>query len=194
MELERGLRPRQVLDGRVPRAGRDVVQHQMPLAEGAALGILAGEPDRDPSTSSDANASASACAHSRPPPSATAFWRRSSWRKSFGWTVKPSGQAYSCASRTASISRSPRVPGSHSPVVAGASSAPPPPARSCRSSRSRFLIAWTGWLSPPAGPSPGGRTPPAPPPRHPPAGSLPGPRASWPHCSRTSAAPRCART
>ena len=43
-----------------------------------------------PSTSSEANASASAWPQSIPP-SSSAARRRSSWRASFGWTVKPSG-------------------------------------------------------------------------------------------------------
>ena len=38
--------PGSALDRREPLAGDDVVQHEVPLAERAALGVLAGEPDR----------------------------------------------------------------------------------------------------------------------------------------------------
>ena len=49
-----------------------------------------------PSSSSEANASASAWPQSIPPSSRVSR-RRSSWRASFGWTVKPSGTARSCS-------------------------------------------------------------------------------------------------
>ena len=51
-----------------------------------------------PSTSSEAKASASACPQSIPP-SSSAVRRRSSWRRSFGWTVKPSGTRSSSSFR-----------------------------------------------------------------------------------------------
>ena len=46
MQLERRQRAGQLLDRGPGRAGLRVVQHQVALAEGAALGVLAGEPDR----------------------------------------------------------------------------------------------------------------------------------------------------
>ena len=45
MELERSPGIGQMLDRRVAVAGVDVVQHEMPLAEGAALGVLARQAD-----------------------------------------------------------------------------------------------------------------------------------------------------
>src|SRR6185369_5235320 len=46
VELDWSECARQPLDGGVPLAGLDVVEHQMALAERAALGVLPGEPDR----------------------------------------------------------------------------------------------------------------------------------------------------
>ena len=69
----------------------------MAVREGAALGVLAGEPDRDAlAQSSEAKASASAWPQSMPP-SSSARGRRSSCRWSFGLTVKPSGTRASCS-------------------------------------------------------------------------------------------------
>ena len=48
MQLERRAGPEEVLDRRPARAVGRVVQHQVALAEGTALGILAGESDRRP--------------------------------------------------------------------------------------------------------------------------------------------------
>ena len=48
MQLERRPRRRQVLDRREALAVHRVVQHEMTLAERAALGVLSGEPDRRP--------------------------------------------------------------------------------------------------------------------------------------------------
>src|SRR5439155_20008715 len=46
-ELERGLCLREMLDRRVDLTGFDVVEDVVAVREGAALGVLAGETDRD---------------------------------------------------------------------------------------------------------------------------------------------------
>src|SRR5579875_858783 len=48
VQLHRRERAGQVLDRRVLLSGAGVVQHQVALAEGAALGVLAGEANRNP--------------------------------------------------------------------------------------------------------------------------------------------------
>src|SRR5207249_2921182 len=47
VDLERGRRLAQTLDRGVDLSGLGVVQYQVAVREGAALGVLAGEPDRD---------------------------------------------------------------------------------------------------------------------------------------------------
>ena len=69
----------------------------MAVRERAALGVLAGEPDRDPVLEQAARTRAPRPGPSRSPPSSIASRRRSSCLSSFGWTVKPSGTSSSCS-------------------------------------------------------------------------------------------------
>ena len=60
MDLEGRARARQVLDRRVLLAGLEVVEDEVAVRERAALGVLAGEPDRDAVRQQAPNASPSA--------------------------------------------------------------------------------------------------------------------------------------
>jgi hypothetical protein len=47
VQLDRGQRAREVPDRSHGRSGVHVVEDQVPLAEGAPLGVLSGEPNRN---------------------------------------------------------------------------------------------------------------------------------------------------
>ena len=75
----------------VPVARVLVVKHGMPLGEGAALAILAGQADRRAFVGQAPRASASAVAQSIPSPEVKEALLASRNRRMVGWTLKSSG-------------------------------------------------------------------------------------------------------
>ena len=100
VDLERGARLRQRLQRHVRAAGRRVVQHRVAMAEGAALDVLAGEPDAACRRSRiDASASSSAAAQSIVRSSAASSMRTRFSRRALElrWIVKSGGSVSSDA-------------------------------------------------------------------------------------------------
>ena len=87
-------------------AGLRIVQHEVALAERAALGVLAGEPDRDPLGQQRGERERLGVRPVDPAArgSSSASRRCSSCLTSLGWTVKPSGTASSSSLSTCSRS------------------------------------------------------------------------------------------
>ena len=90
----------------------------MAVRERSALGVLTGEPDRDPVDEQAARKRATPRAPSRSPPVSSAVRRRSSCFRSFGCTSKSSGTSSSCSFSASSRSAETAVT-TTSPVSAG---------------------------------------------------------------------------
>ena len=116
VDLEGGVRLREVLDRRVRLARVRVVEDEVAVGERAALGVLAGEADRDAVLEQRGVGERLALAPVDPALTIVS-WRRSSCLASFALIVNPSGTASSCSFSARSRSAATAVT-TASPVVA----------------------------------------------------------------------------
>ena len=93
VHLERRRRARRGAGSACSARRSRVVQDEVAVRERAALGVLAGQPDRDPLDEQASRTRAPRRGPSRCRPRRARRGRRSSCFASFGWTVKPSGHA-----------------------------------------------------------------------------------------------------
>ena len=96
VDLEGRVRARQVLHRRDGLARARIVEDEVAVGERPPLRVLAGEPDRDPVLEQRGERERLGLPPVDPALSSVSR-RRSSWRASFGLTVKPSGTTSSCS-------------------------------------------------------------------------------------------------
>ena len=91
VDLQRGLRPVEVLDRRVAPARLGVLEHQVALAERAARGVLAGQPQRHALHAAATRTRAPPPGPSRPGRRRRSRARFARWGASLRWTCEVRG-------------------------------------------------------------------------------------------------------